>query len=57
MRILVRAGMVVLVSLTVAGCVTAVHAALQALRQTDLKLGLAYTTLVALGLLTLFLGD
>jgi multicomponent Na+:H+ antiporter subunit A len=39
-----------------AGGVTAVHAGLQALRQTDLKLGLAYTTLVALGLLTMFLG-
>jgi multicomponent Na+:H+ antiporter subunit A len=45
-----------LVALTVAGGVTAVHAALQALRQTDLKLGLAYTTLVALGLTTMFLG-
>jgi multicomponent Na+:H+ antiporter subunit A len=44
-----------LLALTVAGGITAVHAAVQSLRQTDLKLALAYTTLVALGLLTMFL--
>jgi len=42
-------------TLTIAGAVTAVFASLQALRQTDLKQVLAYTTLMALGTLTLFL--
>lgn len=44
-----------LLALTMAGGITAVHAAVQSLRQTDLKLALAHTTLVALGLLTMFL--
>jgi len=44
-------------SLTLAGGVTAVFASLMALRQTDLKQALAYTTLMALGTLTLFLAD
>ena len=43
-------------SLTVFGAVTAVAASLLALRQTDLKQALAYTTLMALGTLTMFLG-
>ena len=43
-------------SLTVFGAVTAVVASLLALRQTDLKQALAYTTLMALGTLTMFLG-
>lgn len=42
-------------SLTVAGLVTAVMASVLALRQTDLKQALAYTTLMALGMITLFL--
>ncbi|WP_226779621.1 putative monovalent cation/H+ antiporter subunit A [Oceaniglobus trochenteri] len=44
-------------TLTVAGAVTAVFASLQALRQSDLKQVLAYTTLMALGTLTLFLAN
>jgi multicomponent Na+:H+ antiporter subunit A len=44
-------------TLTVFGAVTAVFASLLALRQTDLKQALAYTTLMALGTLTLFLGQ
>ena len=43
-------------SLTVFGAVTAVWASVLALRQTDLKLVLAYTTVMALGTLTMFLG-
>ena len=42
-------------SLTAAGLVTAVLGAVLALRQTDLKQALAYTTLMALGTITLFL--
>ena len=46
------------VCLTAAGLVTAVMASVLALRQTDLKQMLAYTTLMALGTITLFLaGD
>ncbi|MCV2875231.1 proton-conducting transporter membrane subunit [Rhodobacteraceae bacterium XHP0102] len=44
-------------SLTLAGAATAVWASILALRQTDLKQALAYTTLMALGTLTLFLGQ
>ncbi|MBN2906290.1 MAG: DUF4040 domain-containing protein [Rhodobacteraceae bacterium] len=44
-------------TLTVLGAVTAVYASVLALRQTDLKQALAYTTLMALGTLTLFLGQ
>lgn len=44
-------------TLTLVGAGTAVMAAVMALRQTDLKLALAYTTLVALGTLTMFLGS
>ncbi len=44
-------------SLTVLGAVTAVFASVMALRQTDLKQALAYTTLMALGTLVLFLGQ
>ena len=44
-------------TLTIFGAVTAVFASLLALRQTDLKQALAYTTLMALGTLTLFLGQ
>ena len=44
-------------TLTVAGAFTAVFASLMALRQTDLKQALAYTTLMALGTLTLLLGQ
>ncbi|NJO21646.1 MAG: putative monovalent cation/H+ antiporter subunit A [Sphingomonadales bacterium] len=43
-------------TLTIVGAVTAVLASVLALRQTDLKLALAYTTLMALGTLTMFLG-
>ena len=43
-------------SLTLFGAVTAVWASILALRQTDLKLALAYTTVMALGTLTMFLG-
>ncbi|MEL6977420.1 MAG: putative monovalent cation/H+ antiporter subunit A [Pseudomonadota bacterium] len=42
-------------SLTIAGAITAVWASILALRQRDLKQALAYTTLMALGALTLFL--
>ena len=42
-------------TLTMAGLVTAVMAAILALRQSDLKTALAYTTLMALGTITLFL--
>lgn len=44
-------------ALTILGGVTAVFASVAALRQTDLKQALAYTTLMALGTLTLFLGQ
>ncbi len=44
-------------TLTIFGAVTAVSASIFALRQTDLKQALAYTTLMALGTLTLFLGQ
>lgn len=44
-------------TLTIFGAVTAIFASLLALRQTDLKQALAYTTLMALGTLTLFLGQ
>lgn len=44
-------------ALTVAGAFTAVFASFLALRQTDLKQALAYTTLMALGTLVLFLGQ
>ncbi|KUJ83458.1 Na(+)/H(+) antiporter subunit A [Microbulbifer flavimaris] len=43
-------------TLTLVGAATAVVAAVLALRQTDLKLKLAYTTVVALGTVTMFLG-
>ena len=43
-------------TLTVFGAVTAVTASVLALRQTDLKMALAYTTVMALGTLTMFLG-
>ncbi len=43
-------------TLTIFGAATAVIASILALRQTDLKLALAYTTLMALGTLTMFLG-
>ncbi|MFE3836361.1 hydrogen gas-evolving membrane-bound hydrogenase subunit E [Pseudogemmobacter sonorensis] len=43
------------VMLTTVGLVTAVMASVLALRQTDLKTALAYTTLMALGTITLFL--
>ncbi len=44
-------------SLTIAGATTAVLASVLAFRQTDLKQLLAYTTLMALGTLTLLLGQ
>ena len=44
-------------TLTIAGAFTAVFASVLALRQSDLKQALAYTTLMALGTLTLFLGQ
>ena len=44
-------------TLTVFGAVTAVWASIVALRQTDLKTALAYTTVMALGTLTMFLGS
>lgn len=43
-------------TLTIFGAVTAVFASFMAVKQTDLKQTLAYTTLMALGTLTLFLG-
>ena len=44
-------------TLTIFGAVTAFWASIVALRQTDLKLTLAYTTVMALGTLTMFLGS
>ena len=44
-------------TLTIFGAVTAVWASIVAMRQTDLKLALAYTTVMALGTLTMFLGS
>ena len=44
-------------TLTIFGAITAVFASVLALRQTDLKQTLAYTTLMALGSLTLLLGN
>lgn len=44
-------------TLTIFGAATAVFASVVALRQTDLKLALAYTTMMALGTLTMFLGS
>ncbi|MFP7674122.1 putative monovalent cation/H+ antiporter subunit A [Marivita sp. S0852] len=44
-------------TLTIFGAITAVFASFLSLRQTDLKQALAYTTLMALGTLTLFLGQ
>ncbi len=44
-------------TLTIVGAVTAVWASIVAMRQTDLKLALAYTTVMALGTLTMFLGS
>ena len=44
-------------TLTIAGAATALWASLMALRQTDLKLMLAWTTVMALGTLTMFLGS
>ncbi|CAM3181953.1 putative monovalent cation/H+ antiporter subunit A [Paracoccus nototheniae] len=43
-------------TLTLFGGVTAVFASVMALRQTDIKQVLAYTTLMALGTLTMFIG-
>ena len=44
-------------TLSIVGAITAVWASVMALRQTDLKLMLAWTTVMALGTLTLFLGS
>ena len=44
-------------TLTIIGALTAVWASIMALKQTDLKLMLAWTTVMALGTLTLFLGS
>lgn len=44
-------------TLTLVGATTAVWASIVAVRQTDLKLALAYTTVMALGTLTMFLGS
>ncbi len=44
-------------TLTIVGAITAVWASVVAMRQTDLKLALAYTTVMALGTLTMFLGS
>lgn len=44
-------------TLTTFGAITAVWASLMALRQTDIKLMLAWTTVMALGTLTMFLGS
>ncbi|NJO36597.1 MAG: DUF4040 domain-containing protein [Rhizobiales bacterium] len=44
-------------ALTIAGAVTALWGSLMALRQTDLKLMLTWTTVMALGTLTMFLGS
>jgi len=43
-------------TLTIVGAVTMVWTSILALKQTDLKLMLAYTTVMALGALTMFLG-
>ncbi len=43
-------------TLTAFGAATAIYASLLAIRQTDLKMMLAYTTVMALGTLTMFLG-
>lgn len=43
-------------TLTIFGAATAIFASLLAIRQTDLKMMLAYTTVMALGTLTMFLG-
>ncbi len=43
--------------LTTVGAATALWASIQALRQSDLKLMLAHTTVMALGTLTMFLGS
>ena len=44
-------------TLTIAGGITAVWSSMMALRQTDMKLMLAWTTVMALGTLTLFLAS
>ncbi|MGI9510928.1 MAG: hydrogen gas-evolving membrane-bound hydrogenase subunit E [Geminicoccaceae bacterium] len=44
-------------TLTSIGAITAVWSSMMALRQTDLKLMLAWTTVMALGTLTMFLGS
>ncbi len=44
-------------TLSIAGAITAVWSSLMALRQTDMKLMLAWTTVMALGILTLFLAS
>ncbi|GMG87085.1 putative monovalent cation/H+ antiporter subunit A [Biformimicrobium ophioploci] len=44
-------------TLTIVGAITATLAAILAVRQTDLKLKLAYTTVVALGTITMFFGS
>lgn len=44
-------------TLSIVGATTAVWSSIMALRQTDLKLMLAWTTVMALGTLTLFLGS
>ena len=44
-------------TLTIAGAVTAVWSSMMALRQSDLKLMLAWTTVMALGTITMFLGS
>lgn len=44
-------------TLSIVGAITAVWSSIVALRQTDLKLMLAWTTVMALGTLTLFLGS
>jgi len=44
-------------TLSIVGAITAVWSSIMALKQTDLKLMLAWTTVMALGTLTLFLGS
>ncbi len=44
-------------TLSIAGAITAVWSSLMALRQSDMKLMLAWTTVMALGILTLFLAS
>lgn len=44
-------------TLTIAGAITAVWASLMALKQSDMKLMLAWTTVMALGTLTIFLAS